>query len=132
MKLSGKAAKATSRGARKSATGARTASAKKARGAGESTGDCKSAETWTILPGALAPKGYTAVWVPNKTYDRVAAAFLKDHRSAAVKKRLKARQAGLSLDAHCEGTCDGGWCAPLLISDNGDSKVWVCECEYFV
>jgi len=132
MKRTGRAAPRRSTGARKSAKAARAATAKRAGTLGENTGDCKNIEKWTLLSGSAAPTGHTAVWVPNKTYDRVAAAFLKDHRTAAEKKSLRERRASFSLEMKCDGTCDGGWCAPLIISDDGSVKVWVCDCEYFV
>ena len=137
MKSKRKTAQKRATRARKSAKGARAASAKMARGLGANTGDCVNSEKWTLWPEmaapiGAAPKGHTAIWVPNHIYDRVAAAFRKDRRTAEVKKKLLARQAGLSIEMKCEGTCDGGWCAPLLIAEGPDWKTWVCDCEYFV
>ena len=132
MKRTRGAAHGKSTGARKLVKAAQAATAKRPRALGENTGDCKNIEKWTLLSGTAAPKGHTAVWVPNQIYDRVAAAFLKDHRTAGVKKKLRERRASFSLEMKCDGMCEGGWCAPLIISDDGGVKVWVCDCEYFV
>ena len=132
MKRTARAAHREPTGGRKSAKAAQGARVKRARALGENTGDCKNIEKWTLLSGTAAPTGHTAVWVPNAIYDRVAASFLKDRRTAAEKKSLRERRASFSLEMKCDGTCDGGWCAPLLISDDGSVKVWVCDCEYFV
>lgn len=84
---------------------------------------------WSVLTSTA---GFTQVWIPNKTYDRVAAHFVKSARERYAKKMLRARMAPLGVEPKCGGTCSGGWCEEHLIQDGGSSKVFVCECGYFV
>jgi hypothetical protein len=97
---------------------------------GETGGSgCGYSMKWSVLSSTA---GFTQVWIPNKTYDRVAAHFIKSAKERYAKQMLRARMAPLGLEAKCGGTCAGGWCEEHLIQDGGSSKLFVCECGYFV
>jgi len=97
--------------------------------AGAEPDGCKLSVTWTLL---TSTKGYTQVWVPDKMYDKAAAHFMKQAKGRYAKNLLRERMAPLGVETNCGGTCGGGWCKDRLIFDDGSSKTFVCECEYFV
>jgi hypothetical protein len=101
------------------------------RSLGETGGTgCSYSIKWSEL---ISTKGFTQVWVPNDMYDKVAASFMKRSKGRKYPKSMfRARMAPLGLNVKCGGTCSGGWCQEHLIQDGGSSKLYVCECAYFV
>ncbi|NDQ55875.1 MAG: hypothetical protein GZ088_02245 [Acidipila sp.] len=108
---------------------AKVGSGKRKGLAGAESSGCKTSMTWTLLASVT---GYSPVWVPNGMYDKAAAHFMKQTKGRYANNLLRQRMAPLGLEANCIGTCDGGWCKDRLIYDDGSSKTFVCECEYFV
>ena len=90
---------------------------------------CGYSVKWSVL---ASTKGLTQVWVPTKAYDRAAAHFIKGAKGRYAKNLLQARMAPLGLGFTCGGTCSGGWCKQVLISDDGTTTVHACQCTYFV
>ena len=103
--------------------------ASKRRAPGDTTDGCTYSVHWTLL---ASTKGFTQVWVPTKAYDRVAARFLKSANGSYARRLLRERMAPLGVDVKCGGSCYGGFCEEHLIFDGGSSKVYVCECGYYV
>jgi hypothetical protein len=102
---------------------------RKVRRSPEGATGCGYTMNWTLMD---ATRGYTQVWVPTKMYDKVASRFIKTAKGRYEKNLLRQRMAPLGLNPVCGGTCEGGWCKEVIIFDGGSSKVYVCECSYYV
>jgi hypothetical protein len=121
--------------ARARATKARTslkrirAKGRSRRTAQQQTSGCTYSVKWSVL---ASTRGFTQVWVPNKTYDRAAALFMKEVKGRYAKNLLRARMAPLGATPKCGGTCYGGWCKEVIIEQDDTGKTVACECSYFV
>lgn len=90
----------------------------------EPTG-CRYIVKWSPLKST---RGFVQVWVPEKTYAKVAASLLKKTKDRYARALLRRKMAPLSVVHTCSGTCGGGWCKEVEPYPGS----FVCECSYFV
>lgn len=95
------------------------------RSAGTEPTGCKYVVKWSPLKST---RGFVQVWVPEKTYSRVARSLMNKTKDRYARMMLRQRIAPLGVTHTCSGTCSGGWCKEVEPYPGS----YVCECSYFV
>jgi hypothetical protein len=90
---------------------------------------CQFVVEWKLLKSIT---GMTPIWVPDRTYKKIAASFLKKAKGQYIRHLLRARMAPIGVWHVCSGSCYGGWCKERVLQPDGLSAVSVCECQYYV